>query len=74
MKVYSSRNIEMSVSLPDPVEELRWNDVLMRSINMSFLGKNSDIQALVTCGVFRAEALQHFRKEENEIRKKAESL
>ncbi|MDC9594693.1 hypothetical protein [Xenorhabdus sp. IM139775] len=74
MKIYSGRNIKMSASIPDPAEEFYWNDVLVRCIGMSFLGRNSDAQELVKCGVFRAEAPEHFRKEENEIRKKAESL
>ncbi|MHA3501970.1 hypothetical protein ACX1IG_03370 [Yersinia enterocolitica] len=72
MKAYSSRDIKMSGPLPDPVEEFRWEEVLIRSIRMSFLGRNEDAQELVKCGVFRKEAPGMFKKEENDIRKKAE--
>lgn len=74
LKAYSTRDIKMSVLLPDPVEEFRWEEVLIRSIRMSFLGRNKDIQELIRCGVFRKEAPEMFKKEENDIRKKAEAM
>lgn len=74
MKAFSSRDIKMSGPLPDPVEEFRWREVLIRSFHMSFLGRNNDAQKLVKCGVFRKEAPEMFIKEENDIRKKAETM
>ena len=74
MKVFSSRDIKNSGPFHDLVEELRWEEVLLRSIHMSFLGRNKDAQELVACGVYRKEAPELLKKEETKMRENAEAI
>ncbi|WP_027613477.1 hypothetical protein [Pseudomonas sp. URIL14HWK12:I6] len=67
IKHMSSREITISGDMDTMIEDARFAQVLREGFGASFLGKHDDVDAMIKCGLYRAEASAIFRQEEASI-------
>ena len=51
----SSRAITMTGKMPDQVEEARWADLMLGSMNFAMEGNPKEVDELVQCGLYKPE-------------------
>ncbi|QXI07020.1 hypothetical protein HU718_004815 [Pseudomonas tensinigenes] len=71
VKSMTSREITVSGDMDTTVEDARYGNVLIQSIQASFYGRHADVQELIRCGVYKKDAASIIEREEDAIKASA---